>query len=485
MPLSIFRYAVFNVDALCQLASSLRFGRCCCCDVTQVPVGGSLYWAVFVYFDDGVEWVFRSPRYDGAIRSLATIQKLVASEAATLKYINSYSAIPVPEVYAYSCSKDNSVGVPYILMSKAKGSPLSTKWEPRGSQKSALSLKEKAKVLSQLGSITWQLSQLRFEKIGSLFEEEDGHFRVGSCLSRGLVDFNRDSLDELPRGPFCCENEYVDALVSGFLQHAECLQLHHHCFFAPLPTRKRYNNDSEYRRACEQWNNFVTLGSKIDGSDNRTDYMVVGHSLRAIASTWTMKGTAAGPRDTNLEFVLHHPDLNVNNIFVDDDCTITCIIDWAFCSSVPLSVLLMAPGLPQSRDELEAPLIAAFEDGLMSLDSLGDYSQFKEIWQLSDQNNLDFSTFFQSQQRSDSYVKKHEEMKQDDEPVDRVMRGEAAYFQRDIVGLAVSRKLTLVSEWTSRYRKNDNKGIRRSGSIFVADDRLWKWVLRSLEQVEG
>lgn len=101
MPLSIFRYAVFNVDALCQLASSLRFGRCCCCDVTQVPVGGSLYWAVFVYFDDGVEWVFRSPRYDGAIRSLATIQKLVASEAATLKYINSYSAIPVPEVYAY------------------------------------------------------------------------------------------------------------------------------------------------------------------------------------------------------------------------------------------------------------------------------------------------------------------------------------------------------------------------------------------------
>ncbi|EGD93150.1 protein kinase subdomain-containing protein [Trichophyton tonsurans CBS 112818] len=508
MPLSIFRYAIFNVDALCQLANSLRFGRWCTCDVTQVPVGGSLYWAVFVLFDDGVEWVFRSPRYDSTIRSAETIQKLVASEAATLRYINSHSAIPVPEVYAYS------VGVPYILMSKAKGSPLSTKWNSRGSQKSALSLKEKAKVLSQLGSITWQLSQLRFEEIGSLFEEGDGHFQVGSCLSRGLVDFDRDSLNELPRGPFSCENEYVDALVSAFLQHTECLQLHHHCFFAPLPTRKRYDDDREYRRACEQWNNFITLGSKIDGSDNRTDYVIVGHSLRAIASKWTMKGVTAGPQHTNLEFALHHPDLNVNNIFVDDDCRITCIIDWAFCSSVPLSVLLMAPGLPQSRDELEAPLIAAFEDGLsksistgdtilsklrgfpshrflwlfyrlVSFDSSGDYSQFEEIWRLSDQNNLDFSTFFQSQQRSDSYIKKHEEMKQDDEPVDCVMRREAAYFQRDMVGLTVSRKLTLVSEWTSRYRKNDNKGIRRSGSIFVADDRLWKWILRSLEQAEG
>lgn len=65
------------------------------------------------------------------------------------------------------------------------------------------------------------------------------------------------------------------------------------------------------------------------------------------------------------------------------------------------------------------------------------------------------------------------------------MRREAAYFQRDMVGLAVSRKLTLVSEWTSRYRKIDNKGIRRNGSIFVADDRLWKWILRSLEQAVG
>lgn len=101
MAANLFRHATFDVHALRQLASSLREGRPCSCDITQVPADGSLYWAAFLVFDDGVEWVFRSPWRDGAIRSEKTIQDLLASEAATLKYIKSYSDIPVPEVYTY------------------------------------------------------------------------------------------------------------------------------------------------------------------------------------------------------------------------------------------------------------------------------------------------------------------------------------------------------------------------------------------------
>ncbi|OJD28456.1 hypothetical protein ACJ73_00143 [Blastomyces percursus] len=113
-----------------------------------------LYWAAFLVFDDGVEWVFRSPRRDGAIQSKKTIQTLLASEAATLKYIKSYSAIPVPVVYAYS--SENDIGIPYILMSKAAGFTLRKKWKSLGSRESTLSLKEKSKIVSQLGVITWQ-----------------------------------------------------------------------------------------------------------------------------------------------------------------------------------------------------------------------------------------------------------------------------------------------------------------------------------------
>lgn len=211
-------------------------------------------------------------------------------------------------------------------------------------------------------------------------------------------------------------------------------------------------------------------------------------------------------------FPLHHPDLNVNNIFVDDNCNITCIIDWAFCSSVPLPVLFMTPGLPQSRDQLETPLISAFEGELSrvillnhrggpmeaflhklrmvqasrftsllcrlaSFDSTGDFYLFHDIWQMSDQNDLDFLTFFRSKQASDHYLQLHEEMKQEDHPSD--LEQETSYFKRDMVGLTVSRKLTLVSEWTCRYQKQDPKGLRRNGNTFVADDKLWKWVLES------
>jgi len=45
--------------------------------------------------------VLRSPRTDGGIKSDETNLILLASEAATLKYIKANSAIPVPEVFAY------------------------------------------------------------------------------------------------------------------------------------------------------------------------------------------------------------------------------------------------------------------------------------------------------------------------------------------------------------------------------------------------
>ena len=97
----IFRYAKFSVSALCRLASQLHEGQACICDTSQTPACGSFNWAIFLSFVDGVEWVFRSPRDDGAIESDKVNSLLLASEAATLKFIKANSTIPVPEVFAY------------------------------------------------------------------------------------------------------------------------------------------------------------------------------------------------------------------------------------------------------------------------------------------------------------------------------------------------------------------------------------------------
>lgn len=99
--LSIFRYADFSVLGLRHLASKLRGGQPCFCDTSQIPACGSFNWTILISFLDGVEWVLRSPRDDGAIRCDKTNLLLLASEAATLKYIKANSVIPVPEVLAY------------------------------------------------------------------------------------------------------------------------------------------------------------------------------------------------------------------------------------------------------------------------------------------------------------------------------------------------------------------------------------------------
>jgi hypothetical protein len=57
---AIFMYAKFNVEALCRLATALRQGIACTCD-NKLPATGSFNWAIFVSFEDGVQWVLRSP----------------------------------------------------------------------------------------------------------------------------------------------------------------------------------------------------------------------------------------------------------------------------------------------------------------------------------------------------------------------------------------------------------------------------------------
>lgn len=81
----VFRYAHFNLDALLALASRL-YKRPCTCDVEKPPLAGSLNWAVFVHFDDGATWVFRSPHSGRrAFLSEACASRTMASEVATLK----------------------------------------------------------------------------------------------------------------------------------------------------------------------------------------------------------------------------------------------------------------------------------------------------------------------------------------------------------------------------------------------------------------
>ena len=192
-------------------------------------------------------------------------------------------------------------------------------------------------------------------------------------------------------------------------------------------------------------------------------------------------------------FPLCHPDLSTSNIFIDDKFNITCIIDWAFSSTVPMSTLLMTPGLPHPRDEVETRLVSAFRAGfthhlsqrkdlklhpefwdnsrnvwlftrLVILDGLQDCRYFAElytsVYKLEKQINI--SRVFNKAKKEDEFLNLNRMLAADDRPAAEIREEERQYFSH--VGMerqAISRKLTVASEWSQG---------------FIADKRLWRWL---------
>ncbi|KAM5373028.1 hypothetical protein ACJA88_008556 [Fusarium oxysporum] len=136
----VFAYAKFNIDALISLATIFEANH------ALSPRGGS-----------------------SAIITEESASKLLISEAATLKYLRTLGSIPVPEVFSFSGNADSDIGVPYILMSKANGRPLSeydwielSRIEGYPTRRSLLRLtdQDREKVMKQLGAIMSRLSDV-------------------------------------------------------------------------------------------------------------------------------------------------------------------------------------------------------------------------------------------------------------------------------------------------------------------------------------
>jgi hypothetical protein len=397
-----------------------------------------------------------------------------------------------------------------MFMSEATGQPLAKFWRPAGSPpQNDLDTLNKGKVLSQLGSITWKLSQLRFDKIGSLFER-DGSFDIKECLSRGHILHGRNDLEIIPRGPFTSKAEFHDSLVSAFSEHAEILNLSHHCFVAPVPSRGDYESCMQYRNAVNLWNDFVAIGCKTDSSDNRLDYRIIGDALRDIVPRLEL------PAENLETFPLCHADLSVNNIYVDDDYNITCIMDWAFASSIPESMLLVTPGLPQCRDEINPELRMPFKDGfiaaipefteeriihkyrkflerdqlfwrlsrLLNFDSIDDYNLFSTVWHSVRGPEEDLGQNFLEQRRSPNYTRLYEEVQKEDQPLSKIEKDERDYFRNKDLEKTIAKKLTLMSEWKIQYILNNPQRLRKD-SMFIASPKLWKWIQQFTEDWEG
>jgi len=393
-------------------------------------------------------------------------------------------------------------------MSKAPGHPLSeyewlvpTLQPPTSSQQHLRQISQdgKQKIMSQIGAIMFRLSQLRIEKLGSLFQDDNDDYVVGECLSPSFVWQDRDSLKAVDRGPFDNERAYLKSLISVYVSHVHELPLTPHAFFAPIPDVSEYASWARYKAATTRWNDFVSVGQKIDHSKNRFAYCMAGQLMDDMIPS--MCDTAS---DTTGEgFPLGHTDLHPGNIYVDENLNVTCIIDWGSASSVPLAELLTTPGMPNSTFLPEASLTAAFRGGferasghgqlsggmwervdmqwhlqrLLRMLSIRDYHHFEALYALvhrpdgGEHASADVPGLFSERGRRSENRRLLDELSEEDWSDEYVRKQERTAFGNPPPAqrLAVARKLTLVSEM--------NKG-------FVADRRLWQWIEKALEDFD-
>ncbi|OCK73946.1 hypothetical protein K432DRAFT_430305 [Lepidopterella palustris CBS 459.81] len=135
---------------------------------------GSFNWSCRVRFKDGVEWLVR---FAVPGRVMDGDEKL-RREVAVMHLVREKTNIPVPKIYAWGLSNDNSLGLgPFIMMDYIpSGECLGHLWRVGPNERilrSDVSERDLRTVYRQIAGFYLELSKLEFPNVGSLSIKDD------------------------------------------------------------------------------------------------------------------------------------------------------------------------------------------------------------------------------------------------------------------------------------------------------------------------
>ncbi|EUC48494.1 hypothetical protein COCMIDRAFT_87131 [Bipolaris oryzae ATCC 44560] len=299
---------------------------------------------------DGFQLVGRIPYLFTEPRPL-----LVASEVATMHFLRLHG-IPVPRIYGYSATSDNGAGTEYMFMELVHGKNLGDIWFD-------LSIEARITVVTNLVELESRLFSLTFPASGSLYHTKDmgpglkkvevpiadsaydGHFCIGSDTRLNMWRGKRLNI-QTDRGPYS-----IAALEAGAKKEIAYLTK----FGRPLhPFQRLHREVHGYQ-----------LQSPSEHLSNLEKYLrTVPHLIPDGNSTLVHP-------------TMRHPDLQLNNIFVSDDFSITSVIDWQHCTILPLFLQCGIPNSIQNYgDSISESL--TFPDLPPNFDELSEYAQSQE-----------------------------------------------------------------------------------------------------------
>ncbi|KAF3484439.1 protein kinase subdomain-containing protein [Arthroderma uncinatum] len=317
------RTLVFNVQELKRVAAaSVDRHETDIKSLKKLAEGGFNRVFEITMKDDDTRILARLPYPSTVPKRLA-----VASEVATLDLLRRHN-IPVPKVLGYSADFDNSVGAEYILMENINGAPIGDSWY-------TLSDKQRLKVLMGLVQLEAQLFAVQLPAAGSIYYRHDllpefkdvavnlpqgsgvteyPEFCVGPDVSLKWWYAERALLSDISRGPHLDAAQCMEAVAKKELAWLKS-------YAKPrFPFERAYREATNYQKSAPE------------------EYIKTLEKYLKIAPCLV-------PKDKGLQRpVLRHPDLQPNNIFVNKDLDIVGLIDWQYCSALPL---FLAAGIPQ------------------------------------------------------------------------------------------------------------------------------------------
>ncbi|KAL4892301.1 serine/threonine protein kinase [Aspergillus ambiguus] len=288
------RYVRFNASAL-ENAVANYIGHGSVKNLVKIREGG-FNRVLLATTEDGFRAIVKIPYWLSVPRTYAT-----ASEVATLTFLRS-KGIPVPEVYGWSSTNDNPVGVEYIVMEHAPGVGADTCWfHHTKHQKHAL--------VTGIVDIEKNIFSIPFGVVGSLYFKNDLSSELqGPLYAAGTPDEAGDSETycigpiadymfwygqraelELDRGPWSDPKEYLLATAEKEVKRIEK-------FGKPLESDFPHNTV------------FPGLNSPKDYLELLKKYLKIAPSLL--------------PRDPGNSLsrpTLRHPDLTPSNVFICPD----------------------------------------------------------------------------------------------------------------------------------------------------------------------
>ncbi|KAF2128324.1 kinase-like protein [Dothidotthia symphoricarpi CBS 119687] len=286
--------------------------------------------------EDGFELIAKIPYHIACPEYYAT-----ASEVATLAFLRA-KGIPVPEVYGYAATKENPVGAEYILMEKASGVCLASRWAELQDveiRRLAHSFVELEVVFSGIpfgatGSLYFKKDipshlQAPLYVEGHVVQEADEQFCIGPIADYMFWFGSRAGLD-INRGPWTTPVEYLHSIAE-----------------------KERAWTQRYGIAMEPDFPHNAIGLGVQRPE---EYIKLLNDYQLLAPHLLPKN----PAHPFNRPTLRHPDLTPGNIFITPETgRISCLIDWQHAIIHPH---LLAAGLPRAFENPDPDLPTHLDD---------------------------------------------------------------------------------------------------------------------------